>query len=503
MIKLQTYPKILTFLMGGILAAAFAPVFFAPALLTLAILAHKIKLAPSWKAAASYGFWFGFGFFTCGLYWMAIGVSVYADEFWWAIPFALFGLPLVLAIFISTGSALAWRWRESNHYILAFSSIWVFLEWVRSWIFTGLPWNLLGYSLAFSEELIQLGSLVGIYGMSFLVIYISAGAIDLTNDRKRNSYFVFSLTIVVGALIFGDWRLKQYPTSFSDIKIRIVQPNIPQSDKWDIDTFWEHLGSHVELSRINTGFNPDIILWSEAAVTIPYHVPVIKKHLRSALVSPDSILITGGVIDKKTEDGHETYSSMYAMNGLGDILFEYYKAHLVPFGEYIPLGSILPIKKLTPGLEDYTEGERGKTATLKLPAHPKRVLEIKPLICYEAIFSDEARASETDIIINVTNDTWYGKSSGPYQHFQMARMRAVENGVPLVRGANSGISAIIDPLGRIISETRLGHRTVLDGLLPKKINQPPLYSIFYNSGLAIVFTLIHLVRKILDKNICR
>lgn len=500
MIKLQNYPRLTTFLTGGILAAAFAPIFFVPALLTLAILAYKTKLAPSWKAAAIYGFWFGFGFFTCGLYWMAIGVSVYAEEFWWAIPFALFGLPIILAIFVSIGSAAAWHFRRSNYYILALSLIWVFLEWVRSWIFTGLPWNLLGYSLTFSDELIQLGSVAGIYGMSFLVIYISAGALDLLDDRKRNSYFVFFLAVVVSAMMFGDWRLKQYPTKFSDVKIRIVQPDIPQSDKWDIDTFWEHLDSHVELSHINTGFSPDIVLWSEAAVTAPYYIPPVKARLQSALMSYDSVLITGGVSDKKVGQIHETYSAMYAMNKSGEVLFEYHKAHLVPFGEYIPLSSVLPLKKLTPGLEDYTEGGKGKTAELKLHAHSDQVLKIKPLVCYEAIFPAEVRAAETDVIINVTNDTWYGNSSGPYQHFQMARMRAVENGVPLVRGANSGISAIIDPVGRVISETKFGHRTVLDGLLPEKISKPPVYSIILDFGLLIMAGLMQLVRKILDKS---
>lgn len=503
MIKLYNYPsRLIHFFTGGVLAAAFAPIYFVPALFTLAILAYKIRQVTSWKTAASIGFWFGFGFFTFGLYWMAIGVSVYADDFWWAIPFALFGLPLVLAIFISIGAALSWHFRLNQYYIPAFSVIWVFLEWVRSWIFTGLPWNLLGYSLTFSDELIQLGSIVGIYGMSFIVIYLTTSALDLLDDQKRNTYFIFLALITVSSLIFGNWRLKQYPTKFTDIKVRIVQPAIAQTDKWDIDTFWSNLDSHIELSHINTGFNPDIVLWSEAAVTAPYHIEPVRQRLQSALMSRDAILITGGVSNKKVGAEQEIYTAMYAINKVGEILFEYHKAHLVPFGEYIPLSSILPLKKLTPGLEDYTEGAKGRTVEMKLSASYPKVIKIKPLVCYEAIFPAEVRATETDVIINVTNDTWYGNSSGPYQHFNMARMRALENGVPLIRGANSGISAIIDPLGRVISKTEFGDKTVLDGIIPQKIDSQPLYSFFWDFGVIVIIGLMLLLRKILDKMLC-
>jgi apolipoprotein N-acyltransferase len=482
------------FLAGCGLAAAFAPIFFAPSLLTLGFFAHKIKSANSSKLAAVYGFWFGLGFFTAGLYWIAIGVSVYIDDFWWAIPFALFGLPLILSPFVALTSFLAWRYRQKDCYIIALSLIWVFFEWLRSWLFTGLPWNLLGYSLAFSDELVQLASLIGIYGMSFLVIYIAAGSIDLLDHPGRNRYFLTFMIVLISSLSFGSWRLATNPIAFTNIKIRIIQPNIPQSDKWDEESFWRHLDKHIDMSLINTGFKPDIIIWSEAAVTAPYRIPAIREHLQSAIIFPNTILITGGVSDKRTSSEYELYSAMYAINSTGELLFEYHKAHLVPFGEYIPLKNILPIKKLTPGLQDYTEGEGGAIVELQNP-----YLKIRPLICYETIFPNESYTKDAEVIVNITNDTWYGNSTGPYQHFHMARMRAVESGVPLLRSANSGISAIVDPLGRVISATKLGHAAVLDGLLPQKLMARPYYSILRDYGLLIVALLIHILRKVLDK----
>jgi apolipoprotein N-acyltransferase len=494
MIRQPRQRKLPLFLAGCILATAFAPTFFVPSLLTLGFFAQKVRTALSWKSAALYGFWFGLGFFTAGLYWIAIGVSVYIDDFWWAIPFALFGLPLILSPFVVLASVIGWYFREKNYYILMLSLAWVFFEWVRSWIFTGLPWNLLGYTLTFSDELVQLGSIIGTYGMSFLVIYLGAGSIDLLGPKKRNSYFILFLIITISALLFGSWRLRENPIAFTDIKIRIVQPSIPQSDKWDEKVFWEHLDKHVDLSHINTGFKPDIILWSEAAVTAPHSIPQIKHRLKSAIIAPDTILITGGISDRKNDKEYDIYTAMYAINIWGEILFEYHKAHLVPFGEYMPLRDVLPFKKLTPGLVDYTEGKKGEVVELK-----KLNLKIRPLICYEAIFPSESYTEDSDVLINITNDTWYGNSSGPYQHFQMARMRAVETGTPLLRAANSGISAIVDSLGRVISATKLGHSTVLDGVLPLKLQTKPYYSLFQDFNILIVALLVQFLRKVLDR----
>lgn len=497
--KIEHHPNKSLFLLGGFLSLAFAPYFFIPALLSLGFLAYFVKIATTKGEAFSYGFWFGFGFFTAGLYWITIGVSVYIADFWWALPFALFGLPLFLSLcFIAPSMMLCWKFRESPHYVIILTIIWVVFEYFRSWAFTGLPWNLLGYSLSFSNELIQIGSIFGIYGMSLIVAFISFGSIYFLNSESRLKYFLSATGIIIAIISFGDWRLKNNPTTFTNIKLRLVQPNIEQSDKWDENLFWSNLNSHVTMSVVNTGFVPDIILWSEAAVTVPYDYKPVRQMLQSAIIYPQTTLITGGVTQNITENGEPSiYTSLYAIKQAGDILFNYNKAHLVPFGEYIPLRSVFPmIKKLTPGLLDYTPGTKGQMVTLSALN-----LKIRPLICYEAIFPRESITRNADVIINLTNDNWYGNSTGPYQHFHMARMRAVENGLPFIRVAGSGISAIIDPLGRITAATPLLHTTTLDGILPQRLSKPTVYVIIQELGLVILIGILYLMSLLLKRKV--
>lgn len=490
--KIENNPKKSLFLFGFLLSFAFAPIFFAPLLFLIAFLAYFIKSADSLEEALSYGFFFGFGFFISSLYWIAIGVSVYINDFWWVIPFALFGLPLFLSLFIMVQSGVSWYFRNSRHYILAFSIIWVMFEWIRSWLFTGFPWNLLSYSIAFSDNLIQSFSIFGAYGVSLVVVFLSASGVKLIEREATIKYLVFLTLSIIILVVFGDFRLRNYKTGFYDVKLRLVQANIPQSDKWDEDLFWENMKIHVNLSREYNGFKPDIILWSEASVTAPYNVPEIKKLLQSAIIYPNTVLITGGI----SYISQKLYSSLYAINQSGDLLFEYHKAHLVPFGEYIPFRSVFPfIKKITHGILDYTPGKIGEVFKLK-----SLNLAIRPLICYESIFPREVITKDADVIFNLTNDTWYGNSTGPYQHFHMARIRAVENGIPLVRVANSGISAIIDPLGRIVEKTGLSSTDVIDNYLPQKLNKPTLYARFQEGMMLILFIYFFALSCFLNKD---
>lgn len=494
------------FISGLLLALAFAPVFCLPALLSLTIFAYYVRSASTPYSAIINGFCFGTGFFTASLYWIAIGVSVYIDEFWWAMPFALFGLPMFLGCFIAISAVLSWYCKDSKYYGLCFSIIWVLIEWVKSWIFTGFPWNLIGYSLACYDELIQIASVFGPYGLSFFVVFIVVSFVDcisVMHDRKHafntlNSKFLFAICSIVLSVSFGIWRLNEYPTKFTDVNVRIVQPSIPQGDKWDESEIWKNLQKHVHFSNLNTGFKPDIIVWSESAVTVPYRIGEVKDLINGAIASPKTVLLTGGVSDNNIPGAeYELYCSMYGIGFNKKKLFEYHKAHLVPFGEYMPLGNILPVKKITAGMIDYTAGMSAQLFNI-------HGLIIRPLICYEAIFPSEVRiAKKYDVIFNITNDSWYGNSSGPYQHFQSVRMRAVENGVPIIRGGNNGISAIIDPVGRILSQTKLNHITVLDGVIPKRImNNSTIYVAIGELGLLILIITMQVLMLTINK-ICR
>ncbi|XVN43626.1 MAG: apolipoprotein N-acyltransferase [Candidatus Rickettsia vulgarisii] len=452
---------------------AFAPVFFIPGLLGIGLLCYQVQISKNWQEALKLGFIFGFGHFLTSMYWISIGVSVYIDEFWWAIPFALFGLPIILACFIAGSCALSFLARNNYYYQFIFCLCWVFFEWLRSWLFTGLPWNLIGYAFSFSNILIQSSSIVGIYGLSFFVVYISTSFYPIfsRNYRQLKILLLSSSLIILLITSYGILRLNNNPTNFSNIKVRVVQPSIPQVAKWDEQEFWKNLNSHITLSEEQG--DTDLIIWSEAALVAPYNYEPIKRKLLSMLAKKNAILITGGITNNDLADeDFEIYTSLYALTQEGSQLFEYHKSHLVPFGEYMPLKNILPLKKITHGFLDYTEGDG------KLVALSKYNLIIKPLICYETIFPNLVRTTNksADLIINVTNDAWYGNFSGPYQHLQISRMRSVENGLPMVRTANNGISAIIDPVGRIINSLPINKVGYIDSFIPYKTKSITTYS---------------------------
>ncbi|WCR57068.1 MAG: Apolipoprotein N-acyltransferase [Rickettsia asembonensis] len=460
-------------------------------IILLMLYSSKIrKLARSCKIWLFIRFWV----FLSGIYWISIGVSVYIADFWWAIPFALFGLPIVLAFFISASCMLSFFAKNNKYYQFIFCLCWVLFEWIRSWIFTGLPWNLIGYAFSFSDILIQPLSIIGIYGLSFIVIYISTSAYPLFSKQftQLKILLASSVLILTVIVIYGAVRLSNNPTNFTDIKVRLVQPSIPQTEKWNEEEFWHNLMLHINLSENSEP--TDLIIWSEAALVVPDDIPQVKSELLKMLNSTNAILITGGISNnKKQGDEFELYSAMYALDKNDRKLFEYHKSHLVPFGEYMPLKKILPFKKLTHGLIDYKEGDGG------LVYLEKYNLKIKPLICYESIFSDFVRTNNeiADVIINITNDAWYGKSSGPYQHFHISRSRAVENGLPMIRVANNGISAIVDPFGRTIKKLNLNEINYTQGLIPKKLTSPTIFSQFGNFTILLLIVFILLINYLL------
>jgi apolipoprotein N-acyltransferase len=409
------------------------------------------------------------------------------DEFWWAIPLGLFGIPLFMALFIACGCFLSWHFRESKFYHFIFCVSWVFFEWLTSWIFTGLPWAVMGYALSFSTILIQGASLFSVFGLSFLTVYIGSGLYPFITKQSHifRPILVTSFITCLSLFYYGYSHLADNPTTLTDIKVRLVQPSIPQTSKWDPEIFWDNLDKHIELST-RPG-NPDIIIWSEAALTIPYHLKPVTEVLKSAFTNDNQILILGAVSTDKIESvDFKLFSSLVAMDRRAATIFEYHKSHVVPFGEYIPFKSFLPFKKLTHGIIDYTQGVR------EVVSLNKYNLKIQPMICYESIFPAEVRIanSDADVIINVTNDAWYGNSSGPYQHFEISRMRTIENGLPMIRVGNNGISAIIDPVGRVIDSMELNGYDILDGFIPQKISKKTIYSVYGYSILLLLMAIV-------------
>ncbi len=482
------------FIAGILCATAQAPLFCICGLIGFSILVYLIYDATSIQEALKRNIAFSLGYFGYGFYWTAIAISVYIEDFWWMIPIALIGLPLIFCFFTSIITLCVWHFRNHTHYVIIYTILWLFAEWITSWIFTGLPWMLVGYSAGFSDILSQTASIAGVWGLSFILFNINSIFYYIWKKdgvilRKDLIYCGVVLAIVV---LFGMWRLSENPLKFTDIRIRIVQPSITQGQKWDIDLFWKNLDTHSRLSAINTNLKPDIILWSEAAVVAPYQIEPVMQYLSALAKKSDSILITGAISSKNNKH----YTALIAFGPKGELLFEYDKIHLVPFGEYIPFRNFIPstIKKLTAGLEDYSPGTTPKIFHLD-----KIKTNIRPLICYESIFPQEVVTKDADLFVNITNSSWYGNSTAPYHLFYVNKFRAIENGTPFVVSSNSGISGIFDSVGRIIGKTTLNDITTLDTHTPQKIIDSTPYSRAGLNTLLIIMVFLHQLRIILNK----
>lgn len=457
----------------------------------------KATWKPAMRAAALTGWAFGFGYFLFGLYWIGFAFLVEAEKFLWALPFAVTLLPAGLAFFFAAAAAAAkWFWRPGARRLLAFAIALALTEWLRGHILTGFPWNLIGESFSASPNLMQLGSVLGAYGVSLIaiLIFISPAACD-ARQGKQSAFRLASLLVPLGglaalALIWagGEARLAaagtQQPTG---THIRIVQPNIPQTMKWNVENRMAIIGKFIRMSMepseaMPGGLTPhSVVVWPESALAVllarePYIMSAVAR-----ILPEGALLITGSVRGEPAEGGKEGdrleryYNSLYAINARGEIVGIYDKFHLVPFGEYLPLRHLLSkigLRQLAKLQGSFDTGPG--PVTLSLPGVP----DVSPLICYEIIFPGKVvaggGATRPAWIVNVTNDAWFGTSPGPYQHLSQARMRAVEQGLPVIRSANTGVSAVIDPYGRVMQSQALNTQGVIDTSLPA-----PLAPTFY------------------------
>lgn len=468
----------LLFAVGVLSAAALPPVFCFPVLFpAFMVLFWRLEASASKRQAFATGWWFGFGHHIAGLYWISISLLVEPDKFAWLIPLAVSAIPAACAVYIGLVTLAVWMLprRGSGRRVLLLACVWVLAEMLRAQLFTGFPWNLLGSVWAFSDSILQTASVVGVYGISFLAVLAATLPVLFVENRVRPVLAVFIAIACIGA--GGAWRISAATeTIVPGIQLRVVQGNIPQSDKWDYNVRMANLQHYMELSR-GEGFKTAThVIWPESAV--PYVLnerALVLSRLRMA-VPPHGLLLTGAVRQPEAEPAQGSYpqlwNSLFAIDSKGQVQAVYDKVHLVPFGEFIPFNKVLPLQKITHGMLDFTPGVG--PVTISLPPLPP----FSPLICYEAIFSGEvAGPRERPLwLLNVTNDAWFGVSSGPYQHLESARMRAIEEGIPLVRAANTGISAVIDAYGRIVQALPLNHEGVIDAALPESTAHSTIYS---------------------------
>ncbi|MEJ5080320.1 MULTISPECIES: apolipoprotein N-acyltransferase [unclassified Ochrobactrum] len=425
--------------------------------------------------AALIGWWFGFGYFVSGLWWIGTALLVDAEQFAWAIPFAVLGLPAFLAIFYGLAAMVARLfWSQGIGRIFAMALGFGLTEWLRTFVFTGFPWNAVGYAAMPTPMMMQSVEIVGLVGMSaFAALVFSAPAL-LSGGRFAKAGLGLAAVLVAAHIGFGAWVLSNAPAVDTDrttLSIRIVQPSIAQSLKWDNNerrAIFDKFIAMTEQAPADGAPRPDVVIWPETAV--PYILSSTPDALKriADVVGDDQVLLTGAVREEIVpRRDPRYYNSILTINGDGKIVDYTDKVHLVPFGEYLPFERYLR----SWGLQEVVEMPGGFTAAKA--RHAINVMEgqtFLPLICYEAIFPDELSYTGRKVtaIVNVTNDAWYGDTPGPYQHFRQAQVRSVEQGLPLVRAANNGISAVVDAYGRIIQELPLDAVGVIDAYLPEE-----------------------------------
>jgi apolipoprotein N-acyltransferase len=490
--------RITAILLGALAAVALPPFDFAPVLLiSFAGLVWLEDGSADARASFVLGWDFGLGFFVAGLYWLGAALLVDAAQFGWLLPFAVFGVPAGLAIF--TGMALL-----ASHVlcrqldlggsarILVLAIMWAGAEWLRGHVLTGFPWNLMGHAWAggFPGGLavLQSTAYVGIYGLSLLTVVVAALPARLGDLAGRRHWAPISAALLVALLAGGGaLRLGQDDRAMvAGMTLRLVQPSIPQSLRNDPAADATNFRRLLALTGTPAATPPKLVIWPEGSAPPFLARDDQARHAIAAAIPAGAVALVGTArTDPGAHRPEHVWNSLDAIDAKGDILASYDKAHLVPFGEYVPLRSVLPINKITPGTIDFSAGPGPRTLTL--PGVPP----FSPLICYEVIFPGAVvdEADRPDWLLNITNDAWYGFTSGPFQHFASARVRAVEEGLPLVRDANNGISAIVNGYGRVMARLGLDAIGVLDGTLPRKL-PPTLYSRIGDWGFAGLMALL-------------
>ena len=491
--------------LGGLFTLCFAPYYvFVAGFAAITGLMVLLDFARSNRRRFILGFLFGFIHHVTGLYWISNSLLVEADKFAWLIPFAASLIPAILALFIGFVCYLTHKLEYKGFAkILFFSSAWVFAEIIRGHALTGFPWNLTGYIFMGSIEISQAAAYVGVYGLSLLAIILFSAPYMVFSSlvdfkfynrvTKISFSMLYLLPIVfVTAIISMNGREKilKNTDKFEKTYIRVVQPNISQQEKMDNLRLGEQLYKlytlSVKKSEID-GFVPDLIIWPEAATPFNIKVSPLFRDEVSDIVPYSAYLLLGSI--RYDIENNAVYNSMEIIDGEGNLVEDkfYNKHHLVPFGEYIPLRKIFPlVESIAGGHGDFSRGKGPDI--IKLDNAPA----FSPNICYEIIFPNQVVDNKPEFkdrakfILNLTNDAWFGDSTGPYQHLDKSRMRAIEEGVPVIRAANTGVSAVIDANGIILKSLELNKKGVIDIKLPAALERPTYFSEHGNKTILLI-----------------
>ena len=464
--QLSSRPWLSAFLLGTASVLALPPVYAVPILLlTIPAFLALLGRATTWRQAAWLGFWFGFGHQLVGLYWVTHAILTDVAKFFWLVPLAAPGLALPMGLYTVIPALVAWRMGPGWPRVLGFAGAWVLAELLRGWLFTGFPWNLIGTVWAFRPEPMQLASLIGVHGLSLLTILLAGLPVLCSRAAWLGGAAVLALWMG-----FGLWRLQANPVEETPVRLVLVQGNVAQDVKWEasqrLPIFRRYLSLTSEAARASAAAHPDqpvLVIWPETASPFLLAQDPDARRLAAEALPPNALLLAGTVRADWNAEGQlsSLHNSLVALDPAAEVVGIFDKAHLVPFGEYMPFGGLLPIRIVTGGV-DFSAGPG--PAALRLPAG---LPAPGPLICYEVIFSGAVIGAERPAwLLNITNDAWFGISAGPFQHLAAARMRAVEEGLPMVRAAQTGISAVFDASGRQVARLGLGATGTLDAALP-------------------------------------
>ncbi|MBI3196101.1 MAG: apolipoprotein N-acyltransferase [Rhodospirillales bacterium] len=472
------------FLAGALAALAMPPLYWLPlAIVGMVVFVWLWETAPGPRSALLRGWAWGIGHFAVGSYWILEAFSVPPADY------QLLGLPIVAGLSVILGffpglAAGAARWAARRWPALAgryrrlilLAIAWTAAEWLRGHVFTGYPWNPLGHVWAFATPLLQGAALFGVYGLGAFTFLILAAP---------TAGWRASVAALVAVGLAGAAGLAvMTPAGEGGPMVRIVQPNIPQSEKWRPDTRARHLAKLVEMSRRNGFDGLAAVIWPETAPPFIIEPGSPALEVMATAVPSGGYLLTGAARGTgRRQDG--VWNSLLVIDRAGAIVAHYDKVHLVPLGEYIPFHKQLAPVSGFIGRGSFEEGEQ--RATLGFPGLPS----FSPVICYEVIFPAAVTGpgERPRWLLNITNDAWFGLSSGPYQHLASARLRAVEEGLPMVRAANTGVSAVIDAYGRTLASLDMMQEGVIDHRLPPA-RAPTPYSLAGDGILLAVLALL-------------
>lgn len=460
---------------GAAASLALPPIFIVPALWFLGLPVWRVIHANSRVEAAGIFGAAGLGWFLASTFWVSHALIVSAPSLWFLTPFLALALALILAVFWAVAAAVSWIPHASALVrLLCLLAAFSLIEWTRSFVASGFPWSLMGSMFAVHLSSLQMASFMGIYGLTLLAFGCAIAPVLWRLSARRLALVLLMLPVLGTG--WGMARLDRQPAEpAAKLPIaRLVQPAVPQQDKWNRQKRLAHLADLVNLSQAGAN-KPDVVIWPETAFAgLPSQNRLLLADTVQAATHPGGFLLTG--IPRFNGD-NRPLNSVFLFDHQAGLRGVYDKRHLVPFGEYVPFRSWVPFLDIIAGPADFVAGTQNHLISIP------RIGQVQTLICYEVIFAGHVVAphARPDLLVNVTNDAWFGATIGPWQHLYQSQMRAVEEGIPLLRVANTGISAAFDGFGRQLGSIPLGERAYLDIAIPSVLTAP-VFARFGNAG---------------------